>query len=284
MRISIIGLGLVGGSIGLALKRTNWEGVELIGYTRRQEAASRALELKAVDSIETSLKAAVEGTDLVVIATPVMVIKEILQHIAPNIRSQCVITDTASTKSQVMEWAKISLPPEVSFIGGHPMAGKEASGIESAEAELFHGCTYCLCPSPNATPEAVHMATILVERIGAKPLLIDAWEHDNLVAGTSHLPILLSAALVSATTNNPSWPRMSPLAASGYRDLTRLASGNPKMNSDICLTNQEPIVHWIDAFTKELGDFRRLIIEGSYDLEKAFITTQQARQSWLKKK
>ena len=270
--------------MGLALKRTKWEGLKLVGYAHRPEAGFQALRIGAIDRAEPRLEAAIGGADLVVIATPVMVIKEILEQISPCLPQKCVVTDTASTKVQVMEWAKRSLPPEVSFIGGHPMAGKEASGIEAADAELFLGCTYCLCPAPNASPEAAYSIAALTERIGAKPLLIDASEHDHMVAGTSHLPILLSAALVSATTQNPSWTKMTKLAASGYRDLTRLASGNPKMNRDICLTNQEAIINWIDEFTKELGEFRRLVAEGNQDLEKAFIRMHQARQRWLEEK
>ncbi|MFQ5987652.1 MAG: prephenate dehydrogenase, partial [Dehalococcoidia bacterium] len=189
--------------------------------------------------------------------------------------------DTASTKAQVMGWAEEFLPSSVSFIGGHPMAGKEASGIEAADSALFAGCTYCLVPGRGATTEAINVVEGLVGQIGAEPIFLDASEHDSLVAAISHLPLLLSAALVSATTRSPSWPKMAKLAATGFRDLTRLASGNPEMSRDICLTNREPILHWIDEYIKELGEFRRLVGEGGQEMEQAFIRARQGRERWL---
>jgi len=121
----------------------------------------------------------------------------------------------------------------------------------------------------------------MVKKLGAIPFFIDAQEHDNLVAGISHLPMLLSAALVSLTTKNPSWSKMSKLAASGYHDLSRLASGSPEVNAHICLSNKEAIVNWIDKFSKELGRYRQLVAEGDKSLEQAFTEANKARQEWL---
>ncbi len=280
-RISIIGLGLIGGSLALALRRAKRQGLELIGHVRRPETASLALKLGAVDQAELDLTAAVKGADLVVIATPPLAIKDILTQIAPHLPPQCVVTDTASTKAQVMSWAEECLLPVVSFVGGHPMAGKEYAGLEAAEAGLFDNCIYCLTPAPEASPEAIERATILVEQIGAKPLIIDALEHDREVAGISHLPMLISAALVSATTKASSWPRMAKLAATGYHDLTRLASGSPQLNRDICLTNQRAILYWIDELTEELQQFRQLIGAGNDELGPIFVRLQEARERWL---
>lgn len=162
------------------------------------------------------------------------------------------------------------------------MAGKETSGVDEADADLFRGCVYCLTPAPEASSQAIQAVVRLVETIGAKPLFIDAEEHDNLVAGVSHLPILLSAAFVSATIKSPSWAEMSKLAARGYRDLSRLASGNPGMSRDICLTNQEQIVYWIGRYIEELGEYRRLIGEDSEELGKAFARAREARERWLR--
>jgi prephenate dehydrogenase len=124
----------------------------------------------------------------------------------------------------------------------------------------------------------------MVKKLGAIPLTISAQEHDRLVAGVSHLPLLLSVALVSATTKNPSWKKMSRIAASGYRDLTRLASGNPEVNAHICLTNQAAIVSWIDVFSEELQRLRRLVADGSNEIEKALAIANEARQKWLKRR
>ena len=284
MQIAIIGLGLIGGSIGLALKQTNWRDVEIVGYVRRPEVGSLALGLGAVDKIELGLEETVRNADLVIIATPVLTIKDIFSQIAAQLHPDSIVTDTASTKLEVMRWAEELLPPTVDFVGGHPMAGRETSGIKAAQADLFHNCTYCLTPTPQAKPAAVQTVTDMVKQLGATRLIISAEEHDNLVAGISHLPLLLSAALVSATTENPSWEQMSRLAASGYRDLTRLASGNPEVNAHICLSNQAAIIFWIDEFSKELEALRKLVADGDNKIEKALALASKARQKWLEKR
>jgi len=279
--VTIIGLGLIGGSIGLALRQGKKLGWEIVGYSRRQETVANALSLGAIERGETSLKDAVKQADFVIIATPVLAVKEIFSEIAPHLPSGCIVTDTASTKVQVVKWAEEILPPTVDFIGGHPMAGRETYGIQAAETELFKGCTYCLTSSEKYSPKSIDTVTGMVKKLGAIPLFIDAQEHDDLVAGISHLPMLLSAALVSLTTKNPSWSKMSRLAASGYHDLTRLASGSPEVNAHICLSNQEAIVNWIGKFSQELERYRRLVAGGDKRLEQALTDANKARQEWL---
>jgi prephenate dehydrogenase len=280
-RIAIVGLGLIGGSIGLALKRAGSDGVELVGYARRPETAGRALQMGAIDRVEGSLASAVDKADLVILATPTMSVKEILSQIGSHVPAGCVVTDVASTKVQVMKWAEESLPPSASFVGGHPMAGKELSGIDVADADLFKGCTYCIVPGRGSSDDAVQAVVDLVNRIGARPVFVNAAEHDQFVAGISHLPLVLASALVMATTRSPYWSKMSELASTGYQGATRLASQHPRMNRDICLTNGENIVSWIDDFTKELQRFRALIAEGDLGLEQAFDRARQARNAWI---
>jgi prephenate dehydrogenase len=284
MRLAIIGLGLIGGSLGLALKQANWRQTEIVGYVRRHEAGSLALKLGAVDKVESNLSEAVKGASIVIIATPVLTIRDILSQIAPDLSDDSIVTDTASTKLRVMQWAEELLPREINFVGGHPMAGKETSGVGAASADLFHNCTYCLTPASRAKSAAVQTVKEMVKGLGAIPLTITAEEHDSLVAGISHLPLLLSVALVSATTKSPSWQQMSRLAASGYRDLTRLASGNPKVNAHICLSNAAAIVSWIDAFSEELQRLRKLVADESIEIEKALALANEARQKWLKRR
>jgi prephenate dehydrogenase len=279
--VTIIGLGLIGGSIGLALRQGKKPRWKIVGYSRRQETVANALSLGAIERGATNLKDAVKQADFVIIATPVLTIKEIFSEIAPHLPSACIVTDTASTKVQVMKWAEEILPPTVDFVGGHPMAGRETYGIQAAEAKLFQGCTYCLTSAEKASSKSIDTMTGMVKKLGAIPLLIDAQEHDNLVAGISHLPMLLSAALVSITTKNPSWSKMSKLAASGYHDLTRLASGNPEVNSHVCLSNKEAIVSWLDKFSQELERYRQLVAGGDKRLEQAFVDASKARQEWL---
>ena len=281
MLVTIIGLGLIGGSIGLALRQGKKPGWEIVGYSRRQETVANALSLGAIERGETNLKDAVKQADFVIIATPVLTVKEIFSEIAPYLPSGCIITDTASTKVQVVKWAEEILPPTVDFIGGHPMAGRETYGIQAAEAELFQGCTYCLTSSEKSSSKSIDTVTGMVKKLGAIPLFIDAQEHDNLVAGISHLPMLLSAVLVSLTTKNPFWSKMSKLAASGYHDLTRLASGSPEVNAHICLSNKEAIINWIGKFSKELEKYRQLVAGGDKRLEQALTDANKARQEWL---
>ena len=280
-RIAIIGLGLIGGSMALALKRAEVANWEVVGYARRPEVAAKALSLGAVDRAEADLFSAVEGAHIVLLATPAMAIQGILARIAGGLAPGCIVTDTASTKAQVMKWAEELLPSSVSFIGGHPMAGKEASGIEAADAGLFQGCTYCMVPGRGAAREAIDEVVEVVKLVGAKPLFLDASEHDSLVAGISHLPLVLSAALVATTTKSPFWPMMARLAATGFRDLSRLASGNPGMSRDICLTNREPILRWIDEYIGELRRFRHLVSEDAIGLEEAFFRAREERERWL---
>jgi len=279
--VTIIGLGLIGGSIGLALRQGKKLSWEIVGYSRRQETVANALSLGAIERGETNLKDAVKQADFIIIATPVLTVKEIFSEITPHVRSGCIVTDTASTKAQVMEWADEILPSTVDFIGGHPMAGREIYGIQAAQAELFRGCTYCLTPTEEISTKSIDMVTSMVKELGAIPFFIDAQEHDNLVAGISHLPMVLSAVLVSLTTKNPSWSKMSKLAASGYHDLTRLASGSPEVNAHICLSNQEAIVSWMDEFNQELERYRQLVVDGDKRLEQAFTEANRARQEWL---
>jgi len=280
-RIAIIGLGLIGGSIGLALKQAQLEDTELVGYVRSSETATKALKRGAVDRIEENPVAAVDKANLVVIATPVMAIREILKQIGSHLSPACIVTDTASTKVKVMEWAEEYLPATVNFIGGHPMAGKELSGIDAAEATLFENRPYCLAQGKNASHTSAQTISELVNRIGANPVFITAPEHDILVAGISHLPLIISSSLVMSTVQSPYWSKMSGLAAGGYRDLTRLASQHPRMNRDICLTNRQNILNWIDEFIQELSRFRGLISGEGEELEKAFIQAQKARQRWI---
>lgn len=282
MLVTIIGLGLIGGSIGLALRQGRKSSWKVVGHSRRKDTVARALTIGAIDRAETNLKEAVGQAELVIIATPVLTVKEVFRKTAPYLPSGCIVTDTGSTKAQIMKWAEEILPPTVNFIGGHPMAGRETYGIRAAEAGLFQRCTYCLTPSQTASPESIDTVTGMTKKLGAIPLLIDSQEHDDLVAGISHLPILLSAALVSLTTKNPSWPKMSKLASSGYHDLTRLASGNPEVNSHICLSNQEAIVGWIDRCIQELERYRQLVASGDKRLEQALTEANKARQKWLR--
>lgn len=281
--ISIIGLGLIGGSLGLALKKYN-SGIKIKGYSRRFETTEVAVKMGTIDIPAPDLKNAVSEVSLVIIATPVLTIESIMQQIASYIARPCIVSDTGSTKSQVMEWAHKYLPGNVSFVGGHPMAGKEKSGIEAADANLFQNAVYCLTPDTHADKKATSYLKELVQSIKANPVVIDARVHDHLVAAISHLPFVLSEALMAICSKDSNWSEMAKLASSGFRDTTRLASGDPVMYKDICATNQQEITHYIDELIKELQKIKTLIDKDPNSLEPIFKAARQARENWLKGK
>ena len=283
-KITILGMGLIGSSLGMALKKAQVS-AKIVGYDRERGVANRAQRAGASDSVETNPITAVKGARLVVLAIPIGAMPEVMQLIGPELDEGCVVTDTGSTKAAILRWAEEYLPETVSFVGGHPMAGKELSGPEAAEAGLFQGTTYCVLPSKGAKEEAVQSVVNLAEAVGAKAYFIDPVEHDSYVGAISHLPLVLSAVLVNVASGSPSWPEIARLASSGFRDTTRLASGVPQMSRDICITNPDGVVYWIDEFIKELYAFRGLVKEGGdIPLEKAFDDAWEARDRWLQKK
>ncbi|MDP2726143.1 MAG: prephenate dehydrogenase/arogenate dehydrogenase family protein [Dehalococcoidia bacterium] len=279
-KIAIIGLGLIGGSIGLALRAADIKGVRVVGYSRRPESAAKARRRGAVGEVAGSLASGVDGASLVILATPVAAMEAILKEIGPVLQKGALVTDTASTKATVMKWAAESLPEGVSFVGGHPMAGKEIAGIEAAEGSLFRGCTYCLCPDRRAAPDAVEAVVGLVNLLGASPYFVDPTEHDSYVAAISHLPMLVSTALVAATAGSPAWREMSRLASTGYRDTTRLASSDPVMSRDIYRTNQQSLDKWLDVLIRELETLRKNIADGGPELEAKLRQIKDARDRW----
>lgn len=283
-RITIVGTGLIGASLGLALKKAQL-GVEIVGTDRDRGVAAEARKMGACDSTQNNPIDAIRGSRMVILATPVGGIREMLRLYGPELEPDTIVTDTGSTKAEVLAWADEFLPDSVHFVGGHPMAGKELSGPQAAEADLFQGATYCIIPSRKADPEAVRIVTHMAESIGAKPYFIDPAEHDSYVAAISHLPLVLSTALVRLNSANPAWSEIAKLAANGFRDVSRLASGSPEMSRDICLTNREALSRWIDEFTQELQSFREMIQQGDErTLGNAFDGAWEARDRWMQNK
>lgn len=280
-RIAIIGTGLIGGSMGLAIKAAKLPDVEVVGFDLERGVGADARKIGAVDRNAPSLPEVVRDARLVIIATPPLAIGTVMQEISDHLAEGAVVTDTASTKVEVRRFAREFLPETVSYIGGHPMAGKEVQGIKAADAALFRGATYCVIPSAQATEGAVKSVLGLVSVLGAEPLFIDAEEHDQYAAAISHMPLVLSTALFSLVRSSPAWGDIAPLAAGGFRDSTRLASGDPRMSHDICATNAEGVVHWIDRLIEELRRYRELILTDRKGLFKAFSEVQLQRDAFM---
>jgi prephenate dehydrogenase len=191
-----------------------------------------------------------------------------------------VVTDAASTKVQVISWAKELLPENVSFVGGHPMAGREVSGIDVADATLFRERIYCLTPTTHTLPAAVSKVCALVEILDARVHFMDAAAHDEQVAGVSHLPFLASVALMNTVAEDSTWNDAAVLAASGFRDTSRLAAGNPEMHRDICLTNSAAIVDWLDKYIESLRMLREYVAEQDGRIGEVFEEARQRRMDW----
>ncbi len=261
-KLSILGLGLIGGSVGLGLKAGKFENLEIWGFDREWGVGPRAQKAGAIDRYAGSAAAAVRDAAVVVIATPVLAARELFREIAPDLRAGAVVIDTCSTKVQVVRWASELLPSHVEFVGGHPMAGKTESGLAAADAALFRDRPFVLTPGPDASERSIAIARALVEALGAKPVFMDPEEHDSYVAAVSHLPLLTSVALFTVAQQSQAWPELAQLAAGGFLDTTRLASGEPEMAHDIFLTNGANVVHWLDRYVAMLTEFRKLIAEG----------------------
>jgi prephenate dehydrogenase len=257
--VAIIGLGLIGGSIGLALKRAEPVDTEIVGFDRDPEVGARALKAGAVQRLAPTLADAVSDATMVVVATPIISLRKVFEEMAPKLKRGTVVTDTASTKGDVLRWARDLLPQGVHFVGGHPMAGKEKTGPAAAEETLFQGRAYCLVPSVDAQPGAVSAVMGLAEAIGARPFFLDADEHDSYAAAISHVPLIASVALFNLARGSAAWPELATLAGPGFKDLTRLASGDPGMGQDIFMTNRVNIGHWLQRYIHELHKLSDLI-------------------------
>ena len=256
-QISILGLGLIGGSIGLALRRWSAQhqnALRVIGYDSDMDKQTLAKKMGAVDETTWSLADAVRTADVIIVATPVGSMREIFPDMSPYLKPGAIVTDTGSTKVNVLEWAS-QLPEHVSFVGGHPMAGKSES-LEAADPDLFRSATWVVCPSVSASEAAIKNVLGLVAAVDAEAFFADPAEHDSYVAGVSHLPMVVAAALVRTATADQSWRDMRTLASSGFKDTTRLALGSPEMHRDISLTNKAAISRWIDQMIVTLEDFR----------------------------
>ncbi len=280
-RIVIIGLGLLGGSLGLALTAGKLRDVEIVGVDQSWDAVNLAKRKRAVDRVERLAEDAVKDAALVIVATPILAFPAVFETIAPHLKEGAVVTDVGSTKRQVMEWADRALPPRVHFVGGHPMAGKETPGIEHAAANLFQDATYCIVPAPGAGKSAVELVVGLAACVGARHYFIGAEEHDLLVGGVSHLPMVLSAALMHATSSSPSWEEMARLAGPGFRDVSRLASSGMDLKRGISVTNQQGLLYWLDTYMALLHRWRQTLA-GNVD---AFVgeldQAREAREKWL---
>jgi prephenate dehydrogenase len=260
-QVTIVGLGLMGGSLAGALKAKG-ACQEVIGVARRAETTALAVERGLVDRASTGLAPAVAEADAVVLATPVRAIIELLPQVGQLVKPGCLVMDLGSTKSAIVE-AMSALPEHVQPVGGHPMCGKETSGLAAAEPNLYQGRVFVLTPLDRTDTGALDLARELVEVIGARPLVMGAERHDRLVAAVSHLPYLMACGLVRtaeelAREEEDLWQ----LAASGFRDSSRLAASGEDMMLDILLTNREAVLEALGTYEVQLRNLARFLETG----------------------
>lgn len=261
-KIAIIGTGLIGGSLGLAIKKTP-NPPKVVGFSRTLKSSKRAVERGAIDTVCQDIATCVEEADIIFIATPVSSIVEITRNISSIVKSGAIISDVGSTKSSIVKTIEDFLPKDIHFIGGHPVTGSEHDGIEYASADLFRDFYYVLTPTAKTDSNAFKTLHTLLNSIGANVIAVEADKHDEILATLSHLPHMVAALLVNRASKQvgekQNW---LSLAAGGFRDTTRIAASNPDMWLDICLENKQALVENLKVFANSLQELTTLIEKG----------------------
>lgn len=274
-KTAIIGTGLLGGSLGLAI-RAACPDAEVVGVNRSEAGRRAAKRAGCVTATTSSIETAVEGADLVVLATPVCAFESIFTVLAGTLAPGALVTDVGSTKRDVVRLGESILGRGGPFLGSHPMAGRERKGAAFADADLFLGAPCLLTPTKHTPPNLLRRAKALWKAVGMRPMEFAADEHDRVVARISHLPHLLSSLLMALPGDAD-----LPASSSGFRDMTRLAGGDPEMWRDIMLTNRDAILHTIDCFAGQMDKLRAVIEAGDPATIERFLTKEQQRRRTL---
>jgi prephenate dehydrogenase len=263
--IAVVGLGLMGASLAMAL---NEKGHVVVGSDTDQRTLQKALARGIVRSAAQNLDI-VDIADVVVVAVPILAMHATLSELKGRTDAK-VVTDLASTKVAVMGWAQEA---GVALVGGHPMCGREAAGIDAADATLFHGAPWILTED---RPEVAR----LVEDSGAHPIVMSADDHDRLVSGVSHAAFLLSVAYVLSVSRRADWPEAGHVAGSGFRDMSRLAGGDPEMYAGVSATNRQNLIAQLDEISATLARLRRHLEAGDSRLIELFEEAKRVRERW----
>ncbi len=279
-KITIIGVGLIGGSLGLALKEKK-PNFKIVGIDK-QEIIKKAIARGAIDEGTVNLEEGIKEADVVILATPVKTILNLLTQINPFLKKGCIVTDTGSTKQQIVRKANKVLSKDIFFIGGHPMAGSEEYGIDSANSHLFQDKTYILTPTKKSNLIAIEKISSLIKMIGGKRLILNSLEHDRIVGTVSHLPQIMAVSLVNMVSelvrkeNNNNYFKA---VGEGFKDITRIASSPYKIWEDICDTNQENILEMIQEFRNYLGVIEDKLKNNPNSLKEEFQKASKLREN-----
>ncbi|WP_231587122.1 prephenate dehydrogenase/arogenate dehydrogenase family protein [Methylophilus sp. TWE2] len=284
-KIVIFGVGLIGGSVALSLKK---QAIipQVVGVGRSGQSLQEALKLGLIDVAETDVAHAMQDADLVLIAAPVAQTPAILRSIRPHLNAATIITDAGSTKSDVMAYAKAELGDKFDqFVGGHPIAGAEKSGPAAAMADLYIGKNVILTPDADTQSTAIDKVTALWQQCGAMVSRMSPQEHDSVFAAVSHLPHLLAFALVEDLAKRDNAELLFKFAASGFRDFTRIAGSHPEMWRDIALANKTALLGELKLYQQALSEMTALLEKADADgLQTLFEHASRARNDWAKTK
>ena len=276
--VAILGLGLMGGSLAGALRGTCRR---VVGVARRQASIDAALDFNFIDWGTTDTAAGVADADVVILATPVRVIVEQMHQIAPLLPKGCLLMDLGSTKADIVAEME-KLPDHVQPLGGHPMCGKETSGIDVADPALYQGRTFILTPLERTSPEALALGRALAEAAGAQVLVLDAQRQDYIVSTVSHLPYLLSCALVrTADATVSADPAAWEVIASGFRSTSRLAGSDVTMMTDILMTNRRPVLDALVAYKEQLDQLTHLVENADAEELRAALAAVRERRKLM---
>jgi prephenate dehydrogenase len=285
-KITIIGLGLTGNSIGLGLKTAAATTARVIGFDPDQAREQAALrKYNSVDEIAPDLERAVRGASLVIICTPVSAALEVFEAIEPFVEANATITDTMPLKEPVLKMANSALGPSKSFVGGHPFSltvDLDVAGDEVApSADLFSNAPWCIMPAPGATNASLNAVIQLAELLGGNPLFIDPVEHDSFMAAVSHLPVAVSAAFLKSVAGSPAWSDMSALAHGRFRGVSEGVAYNPQTLADTLSQNRAPLIRWMDGYMEALYDMRTLLASGDVQaLVETLTEASRSRSAW----
>lgn len=281
-KIAIFGVGLIGGSFALSLKRARAV-THVTGVGRSVASLQRAQELGIIDSISPDAAEAINGADLVLIAAPVAQTGSILASIEPHLRPGTVVTDAGSTKTDVVEAARKALGDKIGqFVPGHPIAGRELNGPDAAIPDLYVGKKAIIARLPENAEDDIERVAAAWKQCGALIHHLTAEDHDRVFAAVSHLPHLLAYALVDDIAKKPHADLLFQYAASGFRDFTRIAGSSPEMWRDISLANQAALLAELDAYMAQLTKMRAMLAVGDGTaLEAIYANAQRARLTWI---
>jgi len=279
-KVCIIGIGLIGGSLAKAIKKTHQSEI-VFGYGRDEERLERAQKSNVIDQYSTDISEALDGANMVIIATPVGSYESILKEMKPHITKDMVISDVGSTKVSVIEAVKAVFDDNLyNFIPAHPIAGKEKSGFEASDANLFVNRKVIITPLENNSPESIKILAKMWEGVGAEVDFMTPQSHDDLLGMTSHLPHMLAFSLVNYLISKN--PEASVYAAGGFKDFSRIASGDTIMWRDICLHNSDAIVEHIKGYQESLNTLVDAIdSQNKEQLELLFREAKNTRDSWV---